>query len=53
LEYESDYSQNNRKARNKKTLTLPSWLNAKAENAGINFSAALQEALKEKLGVES
>ena len=35
----------------KKTLTLPSWLNTMAEQAGINFSAALQTALKERLGV--
>lgn len=35
----------------KKTLTLPSWLNTMAEQAGINFSAALQSALKERLGV--
>ncbi len=34
----------------KKTLTIPSWLNSKAEDAGINFSQTLQEALKEKLG---
>ena len=35
----------------KKTLTLPSWLNTMAEQAGINFSAALQSALKDRLGV--
>lgn len=35
----------------KKTLTIPSWLNAKAEAQGINFSQELQERLKEKLGV--
>ncbi len=33
----------------KKTLSLPSWINAEAEHAGINFSAVLQEALIEKL----
>lgn len=33
----------------KKTLTLPSWLNTKAEEAGINFSQTLQEALKDRL----
>jgi len=33
----------------KKTLTLPSWLNAKAEAAGVNFSQTLQRALKEEL----
>jgi predicted RNase H-like HicB family nuclease len=35
----------------KKNCTLPSWLNKKAEAAHINFSAVLQEALIEKLGV--
>lgn len=33
----------------KKTLTVPSWLNDMAERAGINFSAALQSALKQQL----
>ncbi|MCL2199217.1 MAG: type II toxin-antitoxin system HicB family antitoxin [Defluviitaleaceae bacterium] len=35
----------------KKTLTLPSWLNAKAEAANINFSHTLQRALKEDLKI--
>ena len=34
----------------RKNLTLPSWLNTKAEKAGINFSQTLQDALKERLG---
>lgn len=33
----------------KKTLTIPNWLNTRAEKAGINFSAVLKEALIEKL----
>lgn len=33
----------------KKTLTIPSWLNDMAVRKGINFSATLQEALKERL----
>lgn len=33
----------------KKTLSIPSWLNEQAEEAGINFSQTLQTALKEKL----
>lgn len=33
----------------KKTLTIPTWLNTHAEEAGINFSQTLQEALKDKL----
>lgn len=35
----------------KKTLSIPYWLNAEAEKAGINFSQALQGALKEKLNI--
>jgi predicted RNase H-like HicB family nuclease len=36
----------------KKTLTIPNWLNAKAEKAGINFSQTLQKALKQQLGLQ-
>ncbi len=36
----------------KKTLTIPSWLNAQAELAGVNFSQILQEALTEKLHIK-
>jgi len=35
----------------KKTLTLPRWLNTWAEKEEINFSAALQRALKEELKI--
>lgn len=35
----------------KKTLTIPSYLNTLANDLGINFSATLTEALKEKIGV--
>lgn len=34
----------------RKNLTIPAWLNARAEAAGINFSQTLQEALIRKLG---
>ena len=34
----------------RKNISVPSWINDKAEEAGINFSTVLQEALKEKLG---
>ena len=37
----------------KKTLTLPSWLNTMAERNNINFSAVLQAALIEKLGLKN
>jgi antitoxin HicB len=33
----------------KKTLTIPAWLNKKAEDAGINFSRILQDELKKAL----
>ena len=35
----------------KKTLTIPSWLNSKAEKANINFSQLLQESICQKLGI--
>jgi len=35
----------------KKTLTIPSWLNVKAETANINFSQLLQQALKNALEI--
>lgn len=33
----------------RKNLTIPSWLNEKAEELGINFSQVLQEALLQKV----
>ncbi len=33
----------------RKNCTIPSWLNYEAERAGINFSALLQNALREEL----
>lgn len=36
----------------KKTLTIPRWLNTLAVKEGVNFSQALQAALKEILHVE-
>lgn len=47
-----DFAEYRRKHENravKKNCTIPSWLNEKAEAAGINFSGVLQEALKERL----
>ena len=37
----------------KKSISIPSWLNTKAESAGINFSKTLQDALIELLDVKS
>ena len=36
----------------KKTLTIPMWLNERAEQANVNFSGVLQSALKEMLHVQ-
>ena len=36
----------------KKTLSIPNWLNTKAERAGINFSRTLQTALKKQLNIQ-
>lgn len=35
----------------RKNCTLPAWLSYRAENAGINFSQVLQEALIQKLNI--
>lgn len=35
----------------KKTLTIPNWLNKKAEALNLNFSQILQKALKEELNI--
>lgn len=36
----------------KKTLSIPNWLNTMAEEAGVNFSQILQDALKARLGLQ-
>lgn len=45
------YRQKNDNRAVKKTLSLPSWLNSMAEEQQINFSAVLQSALKQRLGL--
>lgn len=47
-----EYYKRNSNKSVKKTLTIPEWLNALAENENINFSQLLQEALKEKLVID-
>jgi predicted RNase H-like HicB family nuclease len=44
-----DYRRRNDVRTVKKNCTIPSWLNAEAERAGVNFSAILQNGLKEYL----
>lgn len=36
----------------KKTLSIPTWLDILAKQKNINFSQALQKALKEELGIK-
>ena len=36
----------------KKTLTIPMWLNERAERENMNFSGVLQEALKARLHIQ-
>lgn len=47
-----EYRRENDNHAVKKTLSIPNWLNTKAEKAGINFSQTLQKALKNELGLE-
>ncbi|WP_195277207.1 type II toxin-antitoxin system HicB family antitoxin [Anaerotruncus rubiinfantis] len=47
----NEYRRENDNRAVKKTLTLPSWLSAKAERAGVNFSQVLQDGLKQKLNL--
>lgn len=44
-----EYRKKNDNKAIKKTLTIPNWLNVKAEKANINFSQTLQEALEKRL----
>ena len=48
----AEYRRENESRAVKKTLTIPSWLNVQAEKSGINFSQVLQEALRERLGIQ-
>lgn len=49
VDLEAYRKENDRRAI-KKTLTIPAWLNTRAERAGVNFSQVLQEALVQRLG---
>ena len=44
---DEDFDYSDRAVR--KNVTIPNWLNIKAEEMGINFSKVLQEALKERI----
>jgi predicted RNase H-like HicB family nuclease len=46
-----EYRRENDNRAVKKTLTIPNWLNSKAEKAGVNFPQTLQTALKNQLNI--
>ena len=46
-----DYRKKHDNKAMNRMVTLPRWLNHKAETAGINFSQTLQKALKEELQI--
>ena len=45
------YQRRNNTKAVKKTLSIPSWLNEAAEDAHLNFSSVLQNALKQQLHI--
>jgi len=47
----AEYRRKNDMRTVKKNCTIPSWLNFEAEQAGVNFSAVLQTALKAELKI--
>ena len=51
-----DFEEYRREADNRmiqKNITIPSWLNVRAEDEGVDLSELLQDALMAKLGVEA
>lgn len=46
-----EYRRKNDNRSVKKNCTIPSWLNEEAEQAGVNFSKVLQEALMSQLNI--
>lgn len=47
----SEYRRKNDMRTVRRNVSLPSWLNAEADRAGVNVSAILQAALKEELRI--
>ena len=47
----ADYRRKNDMRTVRRNVSLPSWLNAEAEKAGVNVSAILQAALKRELKI--
>lgn len=48
-----EYSKKHFEKADKKTVTIPHWLNVMAESKGANFSAILQNGLKAFLGIDA
>ena len=48
----ADYRRRNDMRTVRRNVSLPSWLNAEAEKAGLNVSAVLQTALKQELRIQ-
>lgn len=46
-----EWRKNNSEKSVRKNVTIPEWLNVKAEKANINFSQVLQNALKVELNI--
>lgn len=47
----ADYRRKNDMRTVRRNVSLPSWLNAEADKAGVNVSAILQAALKQELQI--
>ena len=48
----AEYRRENDMRTVRRNVSLPSWLNAEAEKAGLNVSAVLQTALKQELHIQ-
>lgn len=48
----TEYRRQNDLRTVRRNVSLPSWLNAEAEKAGLNVSSVLQNALKKELDIE-
>lgn len=48
----TEYRKQNDMRTVRRNVSLPAWLNAAADKAGLNVSAVLQNALKRELGIE-
>ena len=48
----AEYRRNNDMRTVRRNVSLPSWLDAEAEKAGLNVSAVLQTALKQELHIQ-